>query len=238
LSSLRLLVDPWLQGAEVDVAPWFNSQWHRTPPLAYADLPAFDAVLITQKYPDHCHRDTLRHLQPPVVLAPASLGPALGRLLPAAELHLFDARRRQHALGAVRVRQLPSRRRVDPIYHAYLIEDDAQTLMLANHGFDVEAADLEVINRRGIDLLLSPFNLYRLPRMLGGCVAPGLAGLRQLIQQVTPSRVAQTHDELKHARGLVPALAHIEVFDASQCQSLSWLQDRFLAIDDYQRVVL
>ena len=26
--GLRLLVDPWLEGTEIDFFPWFNTQWH------------------------------------------------------------------------------------------------------------------------------------------------------------------------------------------------------------------
>ena len=74
--------------------------------------------------------------------------------------------------------------------------------------------------------------------MLGGYVTPGLPGLERLVEQVAPRRVAQTHDELKHAKGLIPALADVEAFDADQRHSLPWLQDRFLAIDGYQKVVL
>ena len=48
LGGKRFLIDPWLEGVEVDYFSWFNTQWHRTPPLSYSELPAFDAVLITQ----------------------------------------------------------------------------------------------------------------------------------------------------------------------------------------------
>ena len=51
LAGIRLVIDPWLEGTEVDYFAWFNTQWLRTPPVPYCDVPAFDAVLITQKYP-------------------------------------------------------------------------------------------------------------------------------------------------------------------------------------------
>ena len=59
------------------------------------------------------------------------------------------------------------------------------------------------------EVLLSTFNLYSLPKILGGLVSPGLDGLAALVEQTQPRRVVQTHDELKHAKGLIPALAHI-----------------------------
>ena len=64
INGWKLLIDPWLEGTEVDFFPWFNTQWHRTPPLPYEELPAYDTVLITQKYPDHYHEKTLKKLNP------------------------------------------------------------------------------------------------------------------------------------------------------------------------------
>ena len=73
ISGWKVLIDPWLEGTEVDFFGWFNTQWHRTPPLPYEQIPAFDTVLITQKYPDHFHAETLKKLNPGHIIAPGSL---------------------------------------------------------------------------------------------------------------------------------------------------------------------
>ena len=106
--GIKLLIDPWLEGTEIDYAGWFNTQWHRTPPLAYSDLPSYDAVLITQKYPDHYHEETLTKLSPDIIFAPASLGKRLRRLLPDSEVHLFDKENREQSYRGVTLTHLPS----------------------------------------------------------------------------------------------------------------------------------
>jgi len=59
------LIDPWLKGVEIDFFSWFNTQWHRTPPIAIADIPDYDLVIITQKYPDHYQSSEITLLTEP-----------------------------------------------------------------------------------------------------------------------------------------------------------------------------
>lgn len=237
LSETRILIDPWLEGVEVDYFRWFNTQWHRTEPLPYDALPPFDAVLITQKYADHCHTRTLERLQPKVVLAPVALERTLSRLLPDATRHLFDDACRRHTVGAIQITQLPTRRRLDPIYDAYVVTDERESALIANHGFALDEDHRTQLGEGWTcDVLLSPFNRYTLPGLLGGVVTPGLEGLEDLIAQTRPRAVAQTHDEPKHARGLIPRLARIDTFDPSTVAELPWLRDRYLPITDYTPV--
>ena len=236
LSSTRILVDPWLEGAEVDYAQWFNMQWHRTEPMPYSSLPAYDAVLITQKYADHCHEATLRRLQPEVILAPKSLESRLRRWLPGVHLQLFGSDSREYRVGTLTVTQLPTRRRRDPIYDAFVLSDGTERLMIANHGFTLDEGHLaQLAPSGGCDVLLSPFNRYRLPAVLGGVVTPGLEGLRRLVEQLRPRCVIQTHDEDKHARGLIPRLATIDIFEREDMLDRAWLRDRIREVNDYER---
>ena len=237
LNGVRCLIDPWLEGQEVDYFSWFNTQWHRTPPLPYDELPEFDAVLITQKYPDHCHEATLQRLRPKVVFAPAYLGSRLTRIVPDAVLHLFDPHEPMHSMDAVRIHHLPTRRKIDPIYDAYFFEADGESLLLANHGFCLDDQHRQQLGHSGhCDVLMSCFNLYSLPLFLGGTVSPGLEGLASLIGQTQPRRVIQTHDELKHARGIVPALARIVPFQPGRVDEHPWLRERYLPIHNYEPV--
>ncbi len=234
---MRLVVDPWLEGKEVDYFSWFNTQWLRTPPLPYDELPEFDAVLITQKYPDHLHEQTLCRLDPAVVFAPDFLGSRLQRILPSATIRSFSKTARSQSLGSVRITHLPTRRRVDPIYDAYFLEHADESVLIANHGFQLDDGHRMVLGHDGrCEVLLSCFNLYSLPSILGGLVSPGLDGLANLVEQTQPRTVVQTHDELKYAKGLVPALARIVPFDADGVQDHAWLRERYLPIPDYQPV--
>ncbi|KFA48364.1 hypothetical protein S40293_04475 [Stachybotrys chartarum IBT 40293] len=82
-THFNLLVDPWLQGPQSDVAWWFSTQWHVVEPsvATIADLNAalrevegrgataagdvaswVDAVVVSHEFTDHCHRATLEEL--------------------------------------------------------------------------------------------------------------------------------------------------------------------------------
>ncbi|KAK3381958.1 hypothetical protein B0H63DRAFT_216772 [Podospora didyma] len=81
-SHFNVLVDPWLQGPQSDVASWFSTQWHVQAPsvqtikelndilgqlehegnISKVDASYVDAVAISHEFTDHCHRATLREL--------------------------------------------------------------------------------------------------------------------------------------------------------------------------------
>jgi hypothetical protein len=74
-SHFNILLDPWLQGPQSDVAWWFSTQWHVVAPSVstIADLEAalgeaegegsrVDAVVVSHEFTDHCHRATLEEL--------------------------------------------------------------------------------------------------------------------------------------------------------------------------------
>jgi hypothetical protein len=85
----NILIDPWLSGAQSDVASWFSKQWHAIPPhhgsiasvellcrevehLLSASAEAkvdesqrfIDAVAISHEFTDHCHEETMKGLHP------------------------------------------------------------------------------------------------------------------------------------------------------------------------------
>ena len=91
-SRLNILIDPWLQGPQSDVASWFSTQWHVIKPSvatieeleerlaeveaaatkhsrrssikAQANTNWIDAVILSFEYTDHTHWETLRQLSP------------------------------------------------------------------------------------------------------------------------------------------------------------------------------
>ena len=239
LGNTSLLIDPWLEGPEVDYASWFNTQWHKTPPLPYPEIPAFDAILITQKYPDHFHEVTLKKLDPKVIFAPHSLRKRISSLLPDAETYFFDKNRSAFDWRGLTLKHLPTRRRIDPIYDAFLIDDGEASVMIASHGLNVDDEHAKMIQASSpCKLLISPFNRYQLPSLLGGTVTPGLAGLEPLVEAVQPTHIVQTHDELKNGKGLIPALASITVFEPQEASDTTWLMNRFVHLDNYEPLSL
>ena len=239
LGDLRVLVDPWLVGTEVDYFGWFNTQWHRTPPMPCADIPAFDTVLITQKYPDHCHPRTLETLQPSRVIAPDTLTRRIAAILPQAEVIGVGADLDGLHHRGVQLHRLASPRRFDPIYDAFLLDDGHHSVLIAPHGLQLTDQHVQVVQAASpLKVLLSALDLYELPGWLGGTIKPGLSGLRDLVDRLRPEVVVQTHDEDKHARGLVSRLARITPFHPDQLAAHAWLAQRYHAVSDYEPMSL
>ncbi len=230
-----IIVDPWLKGVEVDFFPWFNTQWHKTKPLAVSEVPDYDLVLITQKYPDHFHVDTLIELAPKCLLVPDSIAQKVKQILPQAAVWTFDEAD-QAGLGPnLRLHHLPSRRRIDPIYDALVLEDGDQSILLATHGYSPsERWTIKFKNLPPVKLAFTPFNFYKLPFFLGGVVSPGMPAVKELIRQIRPKHIVATHDEDKHAKGLVHRLAKV-TFSPDEAQLLedSSFKNRLLSIPNY-----
>lgn len=238
INGLRILVDPWLEGTEVDFVGWFNTQWHRTPPMSYKDLPDYDVVLITQKYPDHFHAETLKKLRPKHVIAPKSIETKLKNLLPSAKVEGLDADQAKGLKDTCKVTFLGSGRRVDPIYDAFLLDNGKESVFIATHGFRLKPEDLETLKLASpCQLLISPFNYYKLPFFLGGVVSPGLKGVKHLCEHINPVKVIATHDEDKHATGIVSKFAKIQrPSSTKELMTYTWLKNRYLEVKDYHQI--
>jgi glyoxylase-like metal-dependent hydrolase (beta-lactamase superfamily II) len=79
-TRFNILIDPWLQGPQSDVAAWFSTQWHVVAPSVgtMAELNAvlasledlelegeeclIDAIVVSHEFTDHCHQATLEEL--------------------------------------------------------------------------------------------------------------------------------------------------------------------------------
>lgn len=238
ISGWKILIDPWLEGMEVDFFSWFNTQWHRTPPMSYEDLPDFDTILITQKYPDHFHVETLKKLQPKHIISPKTLEKKLKKLFPDAKIEGLDAINSCVKFNNHKVTFLGTKRKIDPIYDAFMIDDGEVSIFISTHGFNFNEMDVELLNRSSpCQLLITPFNYYKLPFFLGGIVSPGLKGVKHLCETLKPKKVIATHDEDKHAKGIVSKFARIK--RPSSTENLiknSWLTNRYLEVDHYNRI--
>ena len=234
-AGATMLVDPWLKGVEVDFFPWFNTQWHRTKPIAISEVPNFDFVLITQKYPDHFHKATLLELNPKKLIVPKSIQKAVQHLLPSAEVINFD-QSPQNVLGSnINVHFMPTSRKIDPIYDALLLENGEESILIASHGFTALEKWADFIQSKPpVTLAFSPFNKYQLPFFLGGTVSPGLAPVKKLLNIIKPQNIVATHDEDKHAKGIVHKFANITFSPKSEQLLTDHLfKNRLLTIDNY-----
>lgn len=240
MSGWKILIDPWLEGTEVDYFGWFNTQWHRTPPLAYEDLPDFHTILITQKYPDHFHEETLKKLVPNHIICPKTVEKKLKKLFPSSKIEGLDAINRTAQFNNHRVTFLGTKRKIDPIYDAFLIDDGKASVFVATHGFHFNNKDLELLDQASpCQLLITPFTYYKLPFFLGGLVSPGLKGVKHLCDTIHPKKVVATHDEDKHAKGIVSKFARIRRPSSTEkILKHAWLTDRYLKVDHYHKITI
>jgi len=238
MNGWKILIDPWLEGTEVDYFSWFNIQWHRTPPLAYEDLPDFDTVLITQKYPDHFHEETLKKLEPKHIISPKTLEKKLKNLFPSSKIECLDESKRVAEFNKHKVTFLGTKRKIDPIYDAFIIDDGEVSVFVSTHGFHFNNMDLELLNQSSpCQLLITPFNYYKLPFFLGGVVSPGLEGVEHLCETLNPKKVIATHDEDKHAKGLVSKFARIKRPSSTEnLLKYAWLNNRYIEVNHYNRI--
>lgn len=239
LDGLRILTDPWLEGEEVDFFPWFNKQWHRTKPADYSAVPTYDVVLITQKYPDHFHPVTLQKLQPKKLIVPHTIASKVQKLFPAAEVIAMGKEQSHYTLEGASFTWLPTRRPIDPIYDAVYINGKTEALFIASHGFEIDEKYLAEIDKQmPIKLLISPYNLYQLPALLGGTVSPGLKGLQHLNEALHPQHIVATHDEDKHAEGLVTKFAKVVRIGRQDLKDYPDLYNKALDAEHYNVISL
>lgn len=234
-SGKSVLIDPWLTGVEVDYFPWFNKQWHRTKPMPISEVNDFDLIIITQKYPDHFHPETLRELQPNRMIVPRSIEKKVRKQFPSADIQSFSNEPMDVLDGAFKLHFLPTKRKIDPIYDALILEDGNESIFLATHGYSNYPEWNQYLKTMPpITLAITPFNRYKLPIFLGGTVSPGIEAVSRLIRDHRPKHIIATHDEDKHARGLVTKFANITVSpNAEELENDPFFNEHVLTINDY-----
>lgn len=237
MDNQKLLIDPWLVGEEVDYFRWFNRQWHRYPPIAIDELPDYDAVIITQQYPDHFHAETLALLKPDVVIAPRSIQQKLEKTLPDANVTYMNRNNPFIRLGGLEIHWFESTKPLGPAFNAVAVSNGKETVLLATHGFAFNDAQLDLLRKLPkLELLFTPINEYRLPFFLGGSIAPGLKGLENMVKITGAVKFVSTHDEEKHASGIVPLLAKIGFKTKDKIRNIPFLAERFLDVEGYGKM--
>jgi len=234
VNGLKLLVDPWLEGEEVDYFRWFNTQWHRTPPINFELVPDFDVVLITQIFPDHFHKKTLQRLNPSKVVAPKSIQKSLQKLLPNADIIGLNKKQPQAILNGIEISMLPGKTAIGPSFKAYTVSSTIESVLLAPHGYNGNYLSSDV--GKELKLIVTPFNRYALPFFLGGTLAPGVEGLKKLVMEFNPKFLVCTHDEDKHASGLVSKLARVTRISSVELNNQDIFKGKIIEIADYNPV--
>ena len=208
VGSVRIAIDPWLIGSEIDCCASFNTQQHAAPCASPAAIGPMTAVIITQKFSDHCHEDTLLALEGSFVVfaVPSAIA------------------RARACLGYERVRPLDALAQAlqgwrathvappffEPTHGGVLLESPAGSVLIAPHG--LRATTLSLLRSRLSSVqrpltVLATTAYYALPWWLGGTVNLGLANAVAVCSAVQADIFHRSHSEKKIARGCVPNLA-------------------------------
>ena len=223
-----MLIDPWLLGSGVDGYSWFNEQWHVTPPVELKSLDTFQSIIISQSYPDHCHKQTLEALQEVPFIATPSALKRIKREMPGREVRILPELSSGDWLeeGSLHMAYLDPGRVIDPIFNGIVIRHDRQAIVYFPHGFTLHAKQIDILRQYEILVLMTSFASFKLPFFLGGAVNPGIENGLALVKALNPRKVVHTHDENKHARGLVKKIAKLNYPTQDQLQAA--LPDRFI----------
>lgn len=237
-----MILDPWLIGSEVDIAKWFNEQWHATEPIAPADLPSYQYIAVSQSYSDHCHEPTLDAMSDVPVWAVPKAKKRLSNKIRQGISEIPDLVGGSWAkLGELELALLHPGNRMDPVYYSLVIKEansDA-AIIYAPHGFALNSEQQKAVSGLKIELLITTIMEYKLPALLGGTVNPGLDAAFNLAQQLKPRWIINSHDEQKKAKGLVSKLAKIKWPDYEKAQSIfsgihAKNESGFLRVEDYR----
>ncbi|KAH6999041.1 hypothetical protein BKA56DRAFT_665559 [Ilyonectria sp. MPI-CAGE-AT-0026] len=226
-THFNIVLDPWLQGPQSDVAWWFSTQWHAVPPsvATVTDLNAalreveggptnrssettvsfIDAVVISHEFTDHCHKATLEELptHTPVLASDAAA----------------DLIRGWGHFTHLCVDVLPSWLGIGRItspgnalyYHSAILvtilpspelpESRAEAIIYSPHGINCQ--DLSIVRKSGLETLallhgMHDVRLWMVKQLNLGA----LNGIRAVAASGAKYWVA-THDEVKTGGGLV-----------------------------------
>ncbi len=236
--DLKFVIDPWLIGSEIDGFKWLNEAWHIKEPVKLEEIPAFDFIVITQSYEDHCHLNTLDLMDGQIPIL--ATGKAYHRLLkkyPKREILLIPNLGETLDYKGYSFSSIKPNRRLDPIYYALVIADkNKEALFYAPHGFALTKEELTQINSLKFKLLATTFTKFQLPSIMGGLVNPGMENVRTLYKQLSPKHLVNTHDEQKKMSGIVSKLGKVKYADYEQIKSTG--EFNFLEISDYSPIIL
>lgn len=239
-NGMRILLDPWLSGPEIDGFAWLNKQWHIREPVAPDAVPAYDFLVYSQNYEDHCHTATLAELNPKThILATEKAWRKAKKLAPKAEILLIPD---QHAGDALRFdgfefRAIHPGNRRDPVYYSLVITaPDGSSWFYSPHGFHPKADELNHYPTDNCRLLMTTLTDFRLPGIMGGHVNPGPDNALELIELLKPKKLLNTHDEQKKASGLVSLLGNIRYHETESLDQR--IRELLIESDHYDAIRL
>jgi hypothetical protein len=225
--------------SEVDGFSWFNEQWHTHDPVSIDALPAYNFILISQPYDDHCHIKTLQKLdEVPIVITPRAVK-RFRKYFPHREIQILKNIAKEGWLSVQHLEFgfMTYHNKPTSIYDILLIKNDNEIIAYCPHGMIFTKDQLSLLKDFKVKLLITSFSSFRLPKLLGGAVNPGPENALELVDQLSPEKVIDAHDENKKAKGIVKKIA--KTYYPTKEWIRSQLKDKYLFPDPpYSEITL
>lgn len=211
-NSTSLLLDPWLVGSEVDYFAAFNKQWHKTKPVNIEQLDPYNAILISQHFSDHCHEETLKLLKKENLFCTPKALLRIKKTFPDLEIQPLPSFSENKWLKFrnLEISWLPAPKNLSASFSGIIIRNENNCIVYCPHGYNLLDSHLKQLEKLNTVLLITSFSTFKLPFFLGGYVNPGMKQAQELISQTNPKWIMATHDENKHASGIVKKIAKVK----------------------------
>lgn len=212
------LLDPWLIGSEIDGFSWFNEQWHKTPPVAIDLIPPYSSIIISQPFADHLHPETLALLDRnvPILCSPKAENRLKKKLAGQSINPIPDITNdKWYSTGTLDIGSLSPGLKLGASFSGICLRKEKDTIVYLPHGFKLTETYRRILMQFETKVLITSFSTFTLPFFLGGAVNPGLNSALKLVEDLNPTLIVHTHDENKHAKGLVTKIANVNYPDSS-----------------------
>ena len=216
VGRLRLAIDPWLVGAEIDGSALFNSAQHVKACASPSDLGHLDAILLSLPFSDHTHEETLALLSPDIPIyaqREAALRVKRDPRLKSRTVYVLSSDETLRFPGSnVVFRSIPTSGILDFTHGGLMIETDTERYLYAPHGLllngpTASCLDLEKTSNKRLVALMITCSSYRVPLILGGTVNLGLEAACEVALALKPEFLIDIHSERKIAHGLIPLVS-------------------------------
>jgi hypothetical protein len=211
IDGCALLVDPWFSPSQIDLAPWFSTQYHTDPQPLVSELPKTDGIFISNPFSDHCNKETLLTCDPAIpVYATASILRKIRKWKHFQFLHeLSDA--------PIPITRIAPKGLLDATHASYYLRSKKHSLLYVPHG-------CRNLSLPEVDVVITTTTTYTLPFWLGGTVNLGYDAALELKKRCKAKHLLNTHDEQKIGKGLVESFARKRYVTSDQHEQINWVK--------------
>lgn len=245
----RLVVDPWLVGAEIDGAAFFNKAEHADPSSVVhpSSILECDAIIISLQFSDHCHEETISLFPDNIpIFGSAAAVERLRKhpLIRLRRLFVIGDDESPTTIGLVHLFSIPTSGFLDFTHGGIVFQQKEgriqKYILYAPHGLICRGETERVLRRLkgSCRCLMITCSRYSPPLLLGGSVNLGLEQTMPIVALVKPQNFIDCHSEQKLTSGLIPLLSQtdypttgaVEKFFADNAVKVRILTDSICAV--------